>query len=143
MFRRRRLSAIRRSVHETLSVAFNFPADAEGTFAHRSGNGLYFSLVKVFADRVSSVEVQVHYEEVADELVFTLYGPSNTEINIRRFPLAVALADALVIARLMVKEYENGYWVAMNKKTETKKVALTREKVVREKRHRCRMFDFT
>ena len=137
MFRRRRLSAIRRSVHETLSVAFNFPTDEEGLFAHRSGNGLYFSLVKVFADRVSSIEVQLHYEEVADELVFTLYGPSNTEINVRRFPLAVALADAMMIARLMVKEYDAGFWLA-KKTTETKKVAM-----VREKRHKCRMFDFT
>ena len=136
MFRRRRLSAIRRSVQETLSVAFNFPADAEGMFAHRSGNGMYFSLVKVFADRVSSVEVEVHYEEVSDELVFTLFGPSYIEINVRRFPLAVALADAMMIARLMVKEYEAGFW--RSKTTETKKVAL-----VREKRHRCRMFDFT
>ena len=137
IFRRRRMSAIRASVHETLGVSFNFTTDDEGMFAHRSGNGMYFTLVKIF-DQDKSVEVQVQYEEIVDELVFTLLGPAGTEIHARRFPLGMALAEALVIARLMVKEYEAGFW-KFSHGAQPKKVAV----VMREKKRQNRMFDFT
>ena len=136
------MSAIRTSVHETLSVSFNFETDNEGMFAHRSGNGMFFSLVKVLGED-RSVEVQVHYEEIVDEIVFTLLGPAGTEITARRFPLAMALAEALVIARLMVKEYEAGFWLFRNNgkrnDCQPKKVAA----MMREKKRANRMFDFS